>query len=480
MNFIEVSSVSKKFGSTLVLDKINLTLEKGEFVVLEGKNGSGKTSLINSILGLLDVNKGKITLLNKSPKNHQVKRNIGVVFQKIKFPEHLKVKELVNLWRSYYDESRKTEEILKEMNLEDKANDFVSKLSGGQEKLLALALALLGNPKLLILDEPTAFLGQDTRGIFWQQIKKCKEEGVTILMTTHQNDDWEYLKELATRKIILSNGKIQEDIQINSLEIQQEKLKNLHEEIKKINYFFLFFNQSRIELRQLSHNLQYLVGIFILPVTLIALWWFSAAGKSNDNKVAVMLAISFLGLMIYAIERLGKSISLERIGGWIKLLRVSPLPPYIYLLSKLTLVLIISSISLLFIFGFGYLKLGIEEQFLTWITIFLSLVLGIMPFAILGIGIGYLLNPKSIDVFLGLSLFVISLTCGLPLSESEMYENILIFSPFYHYKELLTWSAHFDRYPVDYLGLHIFWLIWTGILLSFVTVWAYKRDKIVQ
>lgn len=482
MNLIEVNNISKKFESSLILNQINFKVESGDFIVLEGETGSGKTTLINLILGLSEVDSGKIRIFNCHPKESKYKKKIGVVFQKIQFPEHSTVNELVSLWKSYYNESRLNEEILKQFNLEDKANDFVSNLSGGQEKLLVLALALIGNPELLVLDEPTAFLGENARDIFWKQIKKCRDQGTTILMTTHQKDDWKELQYLATKKILLVKGEILNEEILNKNNISNNKQN--FDNLETNNNFSILFKQTLFEFSQLSHNPLYLFILLLIPVLLLILSFIVYSSDPNIHKAiqdAKLMLPAFCGifvLLFYAIDNSGKSISIERIGGWIKLLRVSPLPPLYYFISKVILFLFISIIALLFITIFGIFKFEIYDSQLAWLTMLSTLVLGVIPFLLLSFAIGYLFNPKNVNVILGI-LLVLALSTSFDIQVlPKQIGNILAFSPFYHYNQLVMWSAHLKFYD-GYFLLHIMWLIWATLLFTFIAIWAYKKDKFV-
>jgi ABC-type Mn2+/Zn2+ transport system ATPase subunit len=300
MKIVELCNISKSFRqgkeSKSVLNGINLTISQGEFVVLRGVNGSGKTTLLNIILGLLKPDNGEAKLLGISPQEPESKANVGVVLQKVTVPKNFKVKELVSLFRSYYPNSLSVDEILNKVNLEGKHDAWGYKLCGGEEQRLYFALALAGNPKLLILDEPTRNLDEEGCTNFWIQVKNCVQQGITI-----------------------------------------------------------------------------------------------------------------------------------------------------------------------------------SEQ---WLTMFFSLILGIIPFAIFGLALGYLVQPKIINSITALSIPVALFTCGLPLPVPKFVQDLISFSPFYHYGQLALWSTALDY--DQYLWLHILWLVWFGFTFSFVALWAYRRDQVLQ
>ncbi|MEG4352178.1 ABC transporter ATP-binding protein [Microcoleus sp. LAD1_D3] len=159
MNLVELAQVSKSFykgfGVSQVLKNINLTVKQNDFIVLRGENGSGKSTLLNLIIGVLKPSSGQIKLMGLPPDNSSSKIGLGVVLQDTQVPRKVKVKELVNLLRSYYPNPLSSEDILNKVSLAHKEDAWATDLSGGQKQRLYFALALAGNPQLLILDEPT-------------------------------------------------------------------------------------------------------------------------------------------------------------------------------------------------------------------------------------------------------------------------------------------------------------------------------------
>lgn len=481
MKIVELCNISKSFGQRTatksVLTGINLTINQGEFVVLRGANGSGKTTLLNIILGLMKADSGEAKLLGRSPQEAESKANVGVVLQKVTVPKNLKVKELVTLFRSYYQNSFSVDEILNKVNLEGKHDAWGSKLSGGEEQRLYFALALAGNPKLLILDEPTRNLDEEGCTDFWHQVKSCVQQGITILMVTNNQSDWQELNHLATRSLTLKDGQISEDKEINTREDLSNTTENNDAKIDfsptKINTFkSMLLKQLWAEYIQFLRNPVYLIGV-ILFSCLVAFF-------PPDQNLGKLGLIFFAGinLLTFAIERLGKIIASERIEGWLKLLRITPLPPVIYLGAKIILALSILAVNLTIVLSLGAWKIGIEQNIEQWLIMFFSLILGIIPFAIFGLALGYLVKPKSIDSIAALSLPVALFTCGLPLPVPKFVQDLISFSPFYHYGQLAKWSAALD--DDKYLWLHILWLVWFGFTFSFVALWAYRRDQVLQ
>ncbi len=481
MNLIELNNISKSFTTGFwqqkkVINEINLIVKQGEFVVLRGANGAGKTTLLNIVLGLLKPDSGKVELFGYSPQNPQSKTRVGVVLQKVAVPKNLKVKELVDLLRSYYPSPLSTEEILNTVNLNGKHDAWASNLSGGQEQRLYFALALAGNPELLILDEPTRNLDRDGCSDFWNQVKSCRKKGIAILIVTNNQSDWEELNHIATRSITICDGRISEDKVINDSD-SELKIVPGENQIQKhrptrLGLLSPLFKQTWVELVQLLRNPLYLLGIFIFS-SLVAL----CPPDKQFGKLG-LLFFGGLSLLTFAIDRLGKRVASERIEGWLKLLRVTPLPPAIYLAAKILMALLVLTVSLSLVFSLGAWRMGIEETLGEWITMFLSLILGVIPFAILGLALGYLFKPKSVDSIIGLSVPLALFTCGLPLPYPKFVQDLVIYSPFYHYGQLALWSARLDY--DNQLVLHLLWLIWAGCMFSFLAIWAYQRDQVIE
>jgi len=247
---------------------------------------------------------------------------------------------------------------------------------------------------------------------------------------------------------------------------------NNQETESKINYTGVLFQQTFIEILQLVRTPLYLFGIFLFPSLIVFF-------PSTQNSAQLILVFfSALMLLIVSVERLGKRIATERIEGWQKLIQVSPLPPSIFLRAKIIVTLLISISILFLMFIFGKYRWGIDTPLIDWLSLFFCLILGIIPFAIFGIAMGYLFNPKSVDSILGLLIPMALLSCGLPLSDAEWFKIILDFSPFYHYGQLILSSANIKDINSDgNLIFHIAYLLIFSLFFYFFAIWAYKRDQ---
>jgi ABC-2 type transport system ATP-binding protein len=493
MNLITFDRVNKVFRQgfqqkTTILKNISFSIQQGEFVILRGENGAGKSTILNLALGLLKPSSGEVKLMERSPEDSKSKLKVGVVLQDTQVPPNAKVTELVELWRSYYPTPLSTEEILSKVNLKGKEHLDASGLSGGQKQRLYFALALAGNPELLILDEPTRNLDNKGYEEFWQQIKLCYQMGITILMVTNNKSDWQELESLATREITLhkyseapATGQISEKtLQSNSINPKASDLKENRFAVRvtetTTNLLPAFIGQLRFEIQQLLRTPVFLIMTLALVAFLPLL---KKLGIQGDTGIESMVGICGLTLFTVVIDRLGKRVAVERSEKWLKLLKVTCLPSYIHIAAKVATSILICTVSVLFAFILGHWQLGINASFGLWTNLFLVLIAGIIPFAILGLTLGYLLNPKSADSILGLSLIIIPIACGtFPLPIPNYLQDAITLSPFYHYKEAILWAAGL-KYDKQIL-LHLTWLIWATVVFSAIALWSYQREQAVQ
>ena len=191
---IQITSLSKSFGDQTVLDKIDFNLEKGEIVGLIGPSGSGKSTLIKTMLGMEKADKGEALVLNNKMPKREILSNIGYMAQSDALYEMLTGYENLEFFGKMKGIPQLKEEIAyvaKIVDLTDHLNKSVSNYSGGMKRRLSLAIALIGNPKLLILDEPTVGIDPSLRRNIWKELFKQRDNGVGILVTTHVMDEAE-------------------------------------------------------------------------------------------------------------------------------------------------------------------------------------------------------------------------------------------------------------------------------------------------
>ena len=186
---------------------LDLTVDAGECFGLLGPNGAGKTTTIEIIEGLVDATSGEVEVLGMGWKGHEdeIKQRIGISLQETKLSEKLTVQETLTLFRSFYHRGVEPEYVIQRVSMEEKAKAWVGKLSGGQKQRLAVACALVGDPDLLFLDEPTTCLDPQSRRQLWEIIREFRSQGRTVLLTTHYMDEAE---RLCDRVAIVDHGKV--------------------------------------------------------------------------------------------------------------------------------------------------------------------------------------------------------------------------------------------------------------------------------
>ncbi len=215
---VEVSEVYKSFKQVKAVNGLNFKVNEGQFLALLGPNGAGKTTMVEMIEGIQKPDRGEITIDGKKWKDHsdEIHRIIGLSLQETRFIDKLSVIETLKLFASFYQlEQHRISEIIKLTGLEEKRKSYVVNLSGGQKQRLALGIALLNNPKVLLLDEPTTGLDPNARREVWSILKRLKTEANTsLILTTHYMEEAEQLCDYI---IILDHGKILREGTLNQL-----------------------------------------------------------------------------------------------------------------------------------------------------------------------------------------------------------------------------------------------------------------------
>lgn len=201
----ELINVTKRFGNVTALDNVSLTANPGEVVAVLGPNGAGKTTAISCMLGLLKTTEGTAHLFGGSPHNAAARMRIGTMLQISGVPDTLTVREHLTSFHTYYPAPLAVAQAIELADLTEVADRMYGKLSGGQKQRLHFALAMIGNPDLLFLDEPTTGLDVSSRREFWSQIRGFLGGERTVVLTTH------YLEEadaLADRIVVIDKGRV--------------------------------------------------------------------------------------------------------------------------------------------------------------------------------------------------------------------------------------------------------------------------------
>jgi ABC-2 type transport system ATP-binding protein len=204
---IEVRGLIKRYGTVTAVAGLDLEVRRGECFGLLGPNGAGKTTTIEILEGLNEPSEGDVRVLGKHwlTDERYLRERLGISLQETHLQERLTVAETLRLFRSFYEEGRDVEALLSMVSLEDKRDTWYSKLSGGQKQRLAVACALVGDPEILFLDEPTTGLDPQSRRQLWDLILAYRGEGRTVLLTTHYMDEAE---RLCDRVGVVDHGKM--------------------------------------------------------------------------------------------------------------------------------------------------------------------------------------------------------------------------------------------------------------------------------
>ena len=209
MTVIKVEKLSKKIKDKEILRDISFEIHDGECVALIGPNGAGKTTLIDCLLGDKFMSSGRIAIQGFAPTDPRLKKLVSVLPQENAVVQSLKVKELLSFFKSLYPDSLSDKEIDDLLRFSDKQkNQLAGKLSGGQKRLFSFVLTLIGRPKILFLDEPTAAMDTSTRQHFWEIVDQLKKNGVTIVYSSHYIEEVEHT---ADRILVLHKGELIRD-----------------------------------------------------------------------------------------------------------------------------------------------------------------------------------------------------------------------------------------------------------------------------
>lgn len=211
---VEVQNVAISYRDKKILDNCSLTLHAGEVVALLGKNGAGKTTLIHTMLGLKKPDSGTVRLAGYAPGTQEARNLTGVMLQDVTLPEVLTARELLWMFQAQYAQPLEIEYLLEITQLTEYQHVQSGRLSGGQKQRLSFALAYMGDPPILFLDEPTNGMDIGSKQAFWQLIGELKTKGKTILLTTHQMEE---IGQMGDRVLLLAKDYIQFEGRITDL-----------------------------------------------------------------------------------------------------------------------------------------------------------------------------------------------------------------------------------------------------------------------
>jgi ABC-2 type transport system ATP-binding protein len=204
---LQVENLVKSYGDVQAVRGVSFSVEEGEVFGLLGPNGAGKTTTVEILEGLRTLDSGRVSVCGLDPQrdSEALKHEIGAALQATSLPDKIRVMEALRLFSSFYKRHREPEELLQRFGLEEKRNTFYHQLSGGQKQRLALAMALLNDPRVCFLDEPTAGLDPQVRREIYDVIEELRREKKTILLTTHYIEEAE---RLCDRVAIVDHGNV--------------------------------------------------------------------------------------------------------------------------------------------------------------------------------------------------------------------------------------------------------------------------------
>ena len=217
-NIIEVQNLTKKYGNQTAVDNLSFEVKEGSVFGLLGSNGAGKSSTIECILGTKKIDEGKVSVLGIDPikQRKTLFEQVGVQFQEAKYQDLIKVEELCETTAVLYKNPKDYKALLQAFGIADKGKAYVKELSGGERQRLFIVLALIPNPKLVFLDELTTGLDARARRDVWKVLEQLKEQGLSILLTSHFMDEVEVLCDeigILKKGKLIFRGKVQEAIE---------------------------------------------------------------------------------------------------------------------------------------------------------------------------------------------------------------------------------------------------------------------------
>jgi ABC-2 type transport system ATP-binding protein len=281
---VDAQGLEKRFRAVHAVRGLNLQVARGEVFGLLGPNGAGKTTSLEMLEGLVTPDAGEIRLLGLDWKHdgRQIRSRIGVQFQSTELDDKVKVREALEMFGSYYPKARAPAELLKLLQLEDKAEAYQSRLSGGQRQRLALGLALVNDPELVFLDEPTTGLDPQARQGLWDLVRQLKAEGRTVLLTTHYMDEAEAL---CDRIGIMDQGRI---LQLGT---PRELIASLQQR-----------SRAEIEFQGPAPDAQAFAARLGLPVEALASHWSVPLSDPKHDLQQVLACVEALDLPMHQLH----------------------------------------------------------------------------------------------------------------------------------------------------------------------------------
>lgn len=266
-NVFEISNITKSFKNKQILKGVDLIVNRGDIIGLLGLNGEGKSTLIKIILGILSQDYGEVK------RNFDIKSDVGVMLQEISMPEKMKVYEWLDMVKCFSTNSESVESVLDSVNLRTVRNKYCDSLSGGQQRRVQFATAIINNPKVLILDEPTVGMDVVSKKAFWETLNTFSfSKDLTIILISH---DMEEVAEFCNRVLILSKGLLVSDSKITDIQDRIEKNSSYsidksqitQEQLEVVTKFS--FEETDSEIKFTYQMIDEVVSVGKIPISII-------------------------------------------------------------------------------------------------------------------------------------------------------------------------------------------------------------------
>lgn len=266
-NVFEISNITKSFKNKQILKSVDLIVNRGDIIGLLGLNGEGKSTLIKIILGILSQDYGEVK------RNFDIKSDVGVMLQEISMPEKMKVYEWLDMVKCFSTNSKSVESVLDSVNLRTVRNKYCDSLSGGQQRRVQFATAIINNPKVLILDEPTVGMDVVSKKAFWETLNTFSfSKDLTIILISH---DMEEVAEFCNRVLILSKGLLVSDSKMTDIQDRIEKNSSYsidksqitQEQLEVVTKFS--FEETDSEIKFTYQMIDEVVSVGKIPISII-------------------------------------------------------------------------------------------------------------------------------------------------------------------------------------------------------------------
>lgn len=531
---IQISNINKSFNKRCVLKNISFDIEQGKCIALIGKNGAGKSTLIDILIGNVNANSGEIFDKHKLLQSE----NRSIMFQKTMFPDQLKVIEIINLYQSFYENPLPLEEIIELTKFDSsQLNQFVNKLSGGQQRLLDFVLSLIGQPQLILLDEPTSTMDIEIREYFWSIIENLKEDNRTILYTSHYIEE---VERMSDKIILIENGEIilndstshirtnqQSQITLSDEYIRKLKLdkddlviqKNHNGTIKIITSnvmirFYIFNNfiliwmilkykksqllihtstikskgdlimilsYLKIEFKVIMRKKTTLILSILFPVIFYILFT-SILELPEDVKPKFykeyMYSMTVYSLLSFSLLTFPLDIINEKQNEWRQRLMVTPFTFTSYYISKVVKTMLQFAIAILVIFMVGHFYKGVAMSAVQWLESGIFLWLGASLLITFGILFSLLNDIQKTSALANIVTIGLAVLGGLwfPINTFPNWlQHVAHVLPSYHLRKLGVDIA--SNHHINLISFAIILLYVLGSIIAVYCISHFKRAE---